>query len=73
MPVGNRVALFGFGHLRHVYKSLISSPVKNKTFDIDFKELTKAIFEDKGVSLTDIYKKVQHKYYPEKDYFGIKK
>lgn len=70
MPVGNRIALFGFGSIgRSVRSAILNSSVKSQN-NFDFGQLTKVIFDDKCVSLTDIYKKIQHKYYPETDYFN---
>ena len=68
MPLDNRIVLWGYGRIgRFVYSGLVNSESKPLNSDINFEQLTKAIFSEKGLSLTDIYKKVQHKYFPEKD------
>lgn len=71
MPVSNRVAIYGFGRLgRSVYSTTLNSGSNIKNNDLDIQQLAKVIFEEKGPTLKDIYKRVKYKYYPETDYFN---
>ena len=78
MPIRNKVAVFGFGHIgRAVLTSgaacLALSETKEQKEDKAFELSLKSILEGYDhTSLIKAYKEVQRKYYPERDTFNKK-
>ena len=77
MPTGHKIALFGYGSGsigRLLCSGLacmeICEPVKkDKAFESAISDLAKVIDSRNYKTLVASYKKVQHKYYPEKDIY----
>ena len=71
--MSHKIALNGFGRVgRIIYTQPFSmaeqkpcTTLKNSSIDLD----SFPMFKESYVSLVDIYKKVQRKYYPDKDVF----
>ena len=72
MPTGNKIALFGFGNIGRVILSgtaaLTLAKTKKEKSDFDFDILKISEPADSSILIKE-YRKVQHKYYPEKDIF----
>ena len=72
MPVGNKIAIFGIGRISEIIFSgtaaLTVAEAKNEKSVVDF-DILKITQKPDNLTLVKAYKKVQRKYYPQKDIF----
>ena len=72
MPVGNKIAVFGMGRIEKIIFSgtaaLTFAEAKNEKSVVDF-DMLKIAQKPDNLTLVKAYKKVQRKYYPQKDIF----
>jgi len=72
MPVGNKIAVFGIGRISEIIFSgtaaLTFAEAKNEKSVVDF-DMLKIAQKPDCMTLVKAYKKVQRKYYPQKDIF----
>ena len=75
MSTGHKIAIFGNGRIgRLVYAGAdclctYAKREQDKSFESAISILNDVISYKNSTTLVDSYKKVQHKYYPEKDLF----
>ena len=79
MPTGIKIALFGTERIRNLmtagtcHLQMYGEHEVNKSFESALSVLSETIKKENNTTLVDSYRKVQHKYHPEKDILVLSK